>query len=665
MNILIPDIWLRKFLTTKATPEQIKECVSLCGPSIERIYGEGDETVYDIEITGNRPDAMSVVGIAREAATILPRFGIQAQVTGDPYKEKTILPKGKKSLPLTLKTDASLNPRWMSVIFDGVRVTSSPSWLTKFLTLAGIRSLNNVVDITNYLMRAYGQPAHVFDYDAIEGHTMTLRASRKGEKLQTLDGKLHTLPGDDIVIEDGKGKLIDLCGIMGGENSAVTENTKRVILFLQTYDPSHIRKTSMNLGHRTEAAGLFEKGLDPELVKPVFIRGIGLMTELTGGSVASQVTDIYPTPYKPYTVSAAMTKVASYIGKIDRKELMHILSTLGFTPSISAQTITVNVPSFRRDVTIDVDVIEEIARIHGYQNIPSKLPEHAPPITAPDRLLIWEEEIKIRLRDWGYTEVYTYSMISEAIMNMYALDKNKTYKITNPLSTEWVYLRPALLPSMLETVKQNLRTQDALSLFELSMVYRYKPGDLPEERQTLLIAKTGNAFRELKGIAEAIFQIVGYQIQNEGSCSEPFDWYSSEHINLDDIGLVGLVHQQVLNQMGIKMPITVLYIDFAKLISRAHVIKTYIPIPKYPPIIEDLSFIVPETFRVGPTIQALKSVDPLVSNVELLDVHEDTRTFHITYQDPAKNLTSEEVIPIRNKLVETVVKKFDITLKTV
>jgi phenylalanyl-tRNA synthetase beta chain len=252
MNILVPDSWLRENLKTDATPKQLKDCLSLCGPSIERINTVGKETVYDIEITGNRPDAMSILGIAREASVILPKFDIDAKLLFDPYKKVTPTSpgtirypalRGKGELPLLIKTDENLNPRFTMVVFDHVSVKPSPEWMQKRLTQVGVRPLNNVIDITNYLMHLFGQPVHAFDYDSIKGHTMTLRASKKGEKLTTLDGKEHTLPGDDIVIQDGSGKLIDLCGIMGGNVSKISQNTKRVILFVQTYDPIHIRKT--------------------------------------------------------------------------------------------------------------------------------------------------------------------------------------------------------------------------------------------------------------------------------------------------------------------------------------------------------------------------------------------------------------------------------------
>lgn len=663
MNILIPDIWLRDYLTTKATPSQLKEYLSLCGPSIERIYGTGKDTVYDIEITGNRPDAMSVIGVAREAATILPRFGIEATLVGDPYGEKIPKPKGTTELAVHIETDPMLNSRWMSVVFDNVDIKPSPSWLSQYLTLAGIRSLNNIVDITNFLMHAYGQPAHVFDYDAIHDHTMILRSSKKHEKLVTLDGKIHTLPGDDIVIEDGSGKLVDLCGIMGGENSSVTEKTKRVMLFVQTYDPTHIRKTSMALAHRTAAAGLFEKGLDTELVKPAFYKGAALIAEITKGHIASKITDLYPKPYKPYTVHVERSKIHSYIGEIDGGDISRILSSLGFMPTWKKNTLCVTIPSYRRDVTIDVDVIEEIARVHGYHNIPSQLPQHAPPVTLPDIQLSREEDLKIRLRDWGYTELYTYSMISSEQMDMFHLDKTKTYRITNPLSNEWEYMRPTLLPSMLSAIKENMGRQKNLTLFELSMVYDWKPASPPQETPMLLMAYTGNAFFTAKGLAEHLFYLSGIPFPELKTTSSA--WYETGHsIQLGDYGSLGIVNGTLLDSLGITQPITILEINMRRLVEDTRPNRTYVPVFKNPPVVEDLAFVVPDTFAIGPLMNALSTAHPFIQEVRLLDSHEHTRTLHIEYQDPKNNLTNEDVAPIRTALIEIAKKTFGISLKT-
>lgn len=662
MNILIPDIWLRDYLKTKATPEKIKECLSLCGPSVERIYGKGKETVYDVEITGNRPDAMSVIGIAREAATILPRFGIAATLTGDPYTIVPKFPKPKRILPLRLTTDPVLNPRWMSVLFDNVRVGKSPSWLTNYLTLTGIRSIHNVVDITNYLMRAYGQPAHVFDYDSIAQHTMTLRASKRGEVLTTLDGKKQKLPGGDIVIEDGTGKLIDLCGIMGGENSSVTEKTTRVVLFLQTYSPTHIRKTSMTLSHRTEASALFEKGLDSELVKPAMSVGVELMQKLTGAAVVSKPADIYPSPYKPHTVRVAKNKIHSYTGTLPAKDVRRIMRSLGCTFTENAKEFLVTAPSYRRDISLDVDVIEEIARIWGYHEIPSVLPNHAPPVTQPDPVLHWENEIKIRLRDWGFTELLSYSMISEELMEIFSFEKDKTYTIMNPLTKDWVYMRPHAIASTLPAFIQNITLEHNLKAFELSMSYVYRPDDLPLEVPVLNVLWAGDTFFETRGLAEALFLLMGIDFRPETTRAS--SRYTQKNLIIGSYASLGVLAPDLLSKLGTTTPITRLYLNIENMVRDARPAKQYVPIPKYPPIVEDLSFVVPDTFQIGPLITKLKTAHRLVSDITLLDIHKHSRTLHIMYQDPSKNLTTEEVAPIRKALIEIAEKKFGVALKS-
>ncbi len=674
MNILVPDLWLREFLETKATAKDLQQYLSLSGPSVERVNKIGNETVYDIEITGNRPDSMSVLGIAREASAILPHFGIPAKLTVDPYKNIQSTPLKEKPLQvkkLDIKTDAKLNPRWTSIVLADVKVGPSPKWLKEKLEATGIRSLNNIVDITNFLMRAYGQPAHAFDYDEIKPKngvpTMILRESRKGEKVRTLDGKDRILPGGDIVIEDGSGRLIDLCGIMGAENSSIKPTTKNVVLFLQTYDPMHIRRTSMKLAHRTEAAVLFEKGIDPALVMPALLIGADLIVKIAGGKPASKIYDFYPNPFKPYTVSASRTKVDSYLGsKLTDREIISMLLPLGFKTQISKESVTVEVPSFRRDITIDVDIIEEIARIYGYHKIATHLPQGEPPIVTPDKTLTREDDIKTRLRDWGFTELYTYSMISEKLMDVFGTDKSKTYKITNPLSDEWVYLRPHLIPSVLKCMKENLSFQNDMRVFELSMTYVYRPGDLPLETPYLIAAWTHDKFREAKGLAEIIFKIFGIDFSKSMSQdSKNTGWYGTKHLSLGEYGSVGVINQEILRNIGMNIPVTLVDLNFSKLVKQANLVKTYTPFPIYPPIFEDLSFIVPPKKYVGPMVETLKKMHPIIAGVTLLDEYENVKTFHITYQSNTKNLTADDVRPVREKLIKTAQEKFNVVLKTI
>lgn len=670
MNILIPDSWLRDFLKTSATPKEIKKFLSLCGPSVERINQTGEEIVYEIEITGNRPDMMSVAGIAREAATILPRFGIPAKMVGDPYqtdykKKLKEFPKSKIK-KLNIISDAELNPRWTSFIIDDVKIKESPKWLQKRLELSGIRALNNVIDVTNYLMLAYGQPAHAFDFSRILPDKtgvpfMKLRPARKGEQITTLDGKTHTLSGGDIVIEDGSGRLIDLCGIMGAQNSSIRPTTKTVLLFMQTYAPALIRRTMMQLSHRTIAGSLFEKGPDSELVLPAVIEGSKMIAELTGGKIASGIMDIYPYPYKPYKVSCSRQKLDTYLGtKISDAVILQILTALGFVPGILPDKIEVRIPSFRRDIKIDVDIIEEIARIYGYHNLTSKLPDSEPPVTFPDAELRWEEEVKIRLRDWGFTEIYSYSMIPESTLDIFQIDKTKTYKIANPLSSEWVYLRPHLFLSVLNCVKENLHFRSDFKLFELSHAYEFRPNDLPREKPALIVVWTGNKFLEAKGIAEALFHLFGidFSLQNSNQNSNIPDIYTNLKLHFGEFGSVGIIKPEILTKFGIDKQITRLYLDFDELVKNVNIQRRYHPISKFLPVIEDLTFVFPLQTFIGNVMSYMKSVTPVIYDIKLIGQYENASTFRIYFLDSQNQLTSADVKPIREKIIGLLEQKF-------
>lgn len=676
MNILVPDSWLRKYLVTKATSQELKEYLSLCGPSIERIYTDKGEPVYDIEITTNRPDAMSVFGVAREASVILPRFGIKAELLDDPYlldtklEKKHVRPTDNK--PIHIETDSVLNPRWTSIVLDNVYATDSPEWLQKLLTNAGIRPINTIVDVTNYLMIGFGQPSHAFDYDRIGKKNdipwMKLRASKKGETLKTLDGKSHTLSGDDIVIEDGTGKLMDLCGIMGGESSSITKDTKTIVLFVQVYEPVHIRKTMMKLSHRTDAGSLFEKGMDTELVMPALLLGIDILQEIAGGKIASPITDIYPKPYKPVTVTCTRAKLTTYLGvSLETKKIKDILVCLGLKPTITDTSIKVVVPSYRRDIEIDVDVIEEVARIYGYHAILPKLPDSAPPAkSSTDQTLAREYDIKIHLRDWGYTETYTYSMLSQKETDLFNISTKKLYTIANPLSVDWVYLRPSLVPSMLAVIKNNQYVASStLKLFELSMIYQWQDGELPKEVSTLVIGETGDdSFLVVKGIIEALCKTLSIETKNIVP-EEKNPWYEhGKQLRIGNYGTIGQVSNTLVRDLGIQKTVTIADLDITHMIEDAKDTRIYISVPKYPSVVEDLSFIVPDKFTIGPLMDALKHADPIIKDVTLLDVHENGRTVHVVYQHEEKNLTSEDITPIREKLVTLAEQSFGVVLRT-
>ena len=606
MQILILDSWLREYLSTDAKPKEIQKALSLCGPSVERLHQTANDFIYDIEVTTNRVDMMSVIGIAFECVAILPRFGYTAKLKKDPYLEKLNLVTNSKVSYLDVKVDKNLCHRFSAVLIRDVLVGKSPELIANRLELAGLRSLNNIVDISNYLMIEMGQPVHTFDYDKVAGHSMILRESRAGESLATLDGKIHKLPGHDIVIEDGDSRLIDLCGIMGGANSAVDEHTKNVLLFVQTYEPVHIRKTSMALAHRTAAAVLFEKGLPVENVLPTLQLGIELFTKAAGGNPEKAVLDILNTPPKE-TVLKLKTPLTEFVNVrlgiiLSFSEISKILNSLEFVVKSEHE---VEVPWVRAsDVTIPEDLVEEVARIYGYHNLPSQLMSGVLPTNRPNESeFYWVSKIKSALKYWGYTETYTYSLVP----------KDSGLKLKNPQSSEWTYLRTSLSHS--QVISENLGRVNQLNLFEIANVYLSQKGDLPQEEMHLLISTTNPDYPKLKGVVEALLTELG-----------------------------------VIQKINIVRDINSLSCDInlSQILPKASSIRKFTPISKFPPIIEDININLTESY--SDLEKKIFKISPLIKQIELVDKYGNKLTLRVTYHSDAKQLSSEDIEPVRQKL---------------
>ena len=456
MNIKITYNWLLDYLDTDATPYELQKYLSLSGPSIEKVEKIGDDYVFDVEITSNRIDTASVIGIAQEAQAILPMFGKIAKLKKNPLTEckfenivgANFNSPDKRAIqesPLRVKIiDPNLVSRFTAIIFDQIVIKGSPDFIKDRLTRAGVKVINNVVDISNYLMITLGQPIHMFDYDKINDKLMIVRESKKDEKLITLDEKEIILPGGDVVIEDGSGNLIDLCGIMGGLNSAITPQTKRIVLFVQTYSKSRIRKTTMATGQRTIASTFFEKGLDEERVEATTVTAAQLIEKYCGGKVASRIQDIFPTPYKGTVIKIKRDKFEKLIGiKMEPKIIKQILLNLGFLVKENNNNLFVTVPSHRKyDVIIEEDLIEEVARIYGYHNIPSILQSIAyiDQSKEMENIFIFQNKIKLLLKHLGLNEVVNYSMISKSMIQDSGLKIDDHLRLSNSISEDIEYL---------------------------------------------------------------------------------------------------------------------------------------------------------------------------------------------------------------------------------
>lgn len=673
MNILISHDWLKEYLATSASPQKIAECLSLCGASVESLNPQGSDWVYDIEVTTNRVDMMSVVGIARELAAILPQFGISAKLKKDQYSPKLQVPTPKfqagKLSPLTVTIkDKALCPRFTAILLDTVAINQSPNKIKHRLKRSGIRPLNNVVDISNYLMREMGQPVHTFDYDRIKNHTMVMRKSNRGEIITTLDGKTHPLPGKDIVIEDGAKRLIDLCGIMGAQNSAIDSNTKRVLLFVQTYNPKYIRQTSMKLAHRTEAAQLFEKATDPELVMPTILYGSELMKKYAGAQVASKIYDIYPEPLQKKSLKVSLQFIEERLGvSLQPIKVSKILESLGFKVTFKLQTKSYQliIPSWRTtDIDSGEDIVEEVARIYGYHNLPSNLPDGKLPRVPENQPFFWEEQVKQALKFWGYIETYTYSLQSEQLLKKFSLDPAQHLQLKNPLSKDWTLLRTSLLPSLLEVVTQNPQS-DQLRLFELSKVYLPQKQGLPYEVQRL--SSVGyDSFLQTKGLAEQLFRECNLEVSFEPhSQIAQLDPHQSAVIKAarNDLilGFIGTLYQPLARRFGLKNPITILDLNFDKLVQLATRGRAYKPLAKYPPVIEALTFANLPRILSTEIIRHIREVSTLVASVKVVDVYEDRLSFEIIYQSKKKSLSDKRVSKIRQAIVKKL-EKLGLTL---
>ena len=652
MDIKILDSHLREHLQTNAKPMEIARALSLSSASIERVEAYGKDVVYSIEVTTNRPDMVSVRGLAREAATVLPEFGYTAKLLPLHLKEPTL--ETKESAEIHVINDDKLVRRICGIVLE-VTKGESPHYIKDRLEAAGIRSLNNLIDITNYVMLEMGHPAHAFDYDRLTNATLIIRTSKKGEKIVTLDKKEHILAGGDIVADNGEGEIIDLLGIMGTANSVVTDGTKRILFFFDNNDPWKIRKTSMGLAIRTDAAALNEKGVDPELAMDTLKRGVEIYKEVAHAKVASEVIDIYPGKVKATTVSVSNEQICRTIGvNIPLKQSVKILEGLGFEVETTESTLKVKVPSWRElDVTIPEDVIEEVARMYGYHNVPSKLPpfDFATPYHQNTNQFFWEQKAKDALKFWGLTEVYTYSMVSETMLEGPIQD---AVTLHNPLDSDHVHMRTTLTPSLLQVASEN-KARDNVAIFEIANVYaKNKKAKLPDERRTLGFVLQGERadFYHAKGIVEQLAKEFGIA-DLVFTDSELGGIGASVYMGKDHLGVIEVMDKHLVTGE----------FDFEVLLSHATLHKVYTPLAKYPAITEDISLILNPKTKTGDVTAEIQKQSNLVVAVSLLDMYEDTRTFHIVYQHKNRNLTTEEVADIRKKIIATVEKSFKAKVK--
>ncbi len=636
-----------------------------------------DEDVVEFEITSNRPDCFSIVGLAREAAATfrkpfnMPKIEIVSE-------EKSM----DNMINIEIK-NYDICHRYTCRIIEDVKIEPSPQWLRHRLTSAGIRPINNIVDITNYVMLELGQPMHAYNYDKIEGKKLIVRNANKGEKLTTLDGIEREFDETVLIIQD-ENKVIDLAGIMGGENSMVTEDTKTILLESANFNGTHIRLTSKKLGLRTDASSKYEKGLDPNLSMLALDRACQLINMLKCGKVLKGHLDFYPQKRESWTVSYDSNRVNKLLGtSLSEKEIIDILALV----EVEADGKVAKIPTFRPDLETEADIAEEVARFYGYNNIEATLSTGTPTVGKKTYKQIIIDKITNTMISCGLSQALTYSFESPKVFDKLNIEKDSTLRntvnISNPLGEDFSIMRTSTLNGMLTSISTNYnRRNKEAHLFEIGKVYLPKElplKELPVEREVLTIAMYGNVdFYDAKGSFENIFNELGMINKVEYSPLETLSYMHPGRTAIitdeknDEIGYVGEIHPQIASNYEIetKVYFGVLYID--KLVDLANFDISYKSLPKFPTMQRDIAMLVKDEINVKEIEKIIKAKGgKLLESVKLFDVYKGEQiekgyksvAYSILFRSNEKTLTDEEVNSPMKKILKELEEKLQAQLR--
>ncbi|MBU1179385.1 phenylalanine--tRNA ligase subunit beta, partial [Patescibacteria group bacterium] len=629
------------------------------------------DTIFDVEVTTNRPDELSILGVAREAGTILKKLFTPPKIK----QIKTVGSSTSYQLKVENK-EPELCGRYQAVVIEGVKVGDSPWWLKRKLMTAGTRSINNIVDITNFVLWEMGQPLHAFDYEKLSGEKIVIRRAKPGEKIKALDGVEYTLGEDNLVIADGKDACA-IAGIMGGEKSGVTEGTIRIVLEAANFNPVSVRKTSRELGLRSESSNLFEKGLSPEATADALNRAAELICEIAGGKIASKVFDLREKKFSPKEIVLNTDRARKIIGAdIKTAEMADILRRLGFEVKIEGARIKAKAPYWREyDIEIPEDLIEEIARIYGYRNLPSVLPAGAISDEVPDKIFDWEKKIKNFCVSAGFCEAMSYSFISKKMLDDY--NKKGDIKLANPLSEDLEYMRPALLPGLLQIVRENENNFSEGKIFELSRIY-LPDKELPKEElrfSGIIWGKSpnGELFYKAKGFVEEFLKRFGvdYAFENHKNVNYHPARALKVMIGKEHVACLGEIHPIVARKFGVESQVGFFNFVFEKLSPHLKSHKTFVSLPAYPGIKRDIAFVVDDKKEYAEIEEAIYAVDELIREVEVFDVFEDAKigknkksmALHILFRSSHKTLEAKEAEEIMKKIVKALKEKFEAEIR--
>lgn len=634
-----------------------------------------DDIIMELDLTPNRADLMSLIGVA---------YDLHAIAGGEMHIPAIQVAEINEKNPMNVFTETNGCLSYYARVVKNISISDSPQWLKSRLIACGIRPLNNVVDISNYVMLELGQPLHLFDFDQLDSRQIVVRQAKKDEKLITLDGKERRLIEEDLVITNGK-RAIALAGVMGGKDTEVSMNTKTVMIESATFDPIRIRKTSKRLDLRSEASIRFERGLDPSRTKMAIDRAAMMLEALCGGATLKGINFFDTHIFKDWEVSLSLDKLRHITGRLyQAEEVETVYERLQFKYNENDGVYRVHIPSRRQDIRMDQDLVEEIVRIHGYRNIPTTYPSTMT-VGKLSRSQQQKRAIKNLLISQGFCETITYSLVSEKEASLFDYETTPIIKVLNPLSEDRVALRHSLLPSLLSVLSYNLaRKCDDIRIFEIGSGY-FTDGEKPLLAALIRAADSSNHWQHpshlvdfftLKGLVEAVLnhlaihQVRFERLKTPGSLFHPG---ISAEIFVDEvsIGVMGRLHPK-LEQIRSLDETYAFELNLAPILNRASLEIQMIPVSKYPAISRDLALIIKKIHPAQTVIDAIKAkASTNLQSVSVFDVYSDEKlgknnqsiAFNLVFQNDVRTLETEEVDKDIERILKYLSERFEAEIR--
>jgi len=632
------------------------------------------DTVFDLDVTPNRPDCLSVIGIAREVAALT---GQTVHLPDVSYEEAE--PHIDQQISVEI-ADPDLCPRYCASLITGIKIAESPGWMQERLLACGMRPINNVVDVTNYVLMEYGQPLHSFDYERIRGKKIIVRRATAGEIIVSLDGIDRTLSRDMLVIADEQ-RAVAIAGVMGGANSEVTEGTASILLESASFNPASIHYTGSQLSLPSEACMRFERGIRPELTMPALKRATQLLTQLAGGKAARGIIDVYPGRQEHEPILLSTEKVNRLLDtEFSFDQITGALTSLGFDckPAGSPSEIRVTAPYWRSDIHQAVDLIEEAARIIGYDKIPTTMLSQPIPRQSPEPGINLKQKMRDTLVGYGFQEIVTYSLNSLEMLNKLKPESHAVepvpLRLFNPMTADQEYLRPNLRVNLLAALSANLRHEDGgIRLFELGKIYLPRQNDLPDEPEVLCGILNGARlekswqgdgglldFFDAKGVVEGLLDRLGVEASFEPGDDESLHPARQAAIVIGDnrLGVVGELHPKVAEAFDISETACLFEISVIDLLPFATGHKMFQPVPRFPATVRDIALIIDAEVSHRQVMDIIKSF-PLVNQVNIFDVYSGEQVppgkkslaYRISFRSPTHTLPDKEVDKVQQQIL--------------